>query len=223
VGFFYTIVGWFVLNDDLRSQVMKIVHEDKDALGHYRDSWCFPEIGGGYSRVAFYGSTVRDSAVADIKTQMARIAHDSRSTDGEDSDFVEGLIHVTAEDRSCRLIWRIADGQLSEREEEPNQQSAPREIRLHEISRGVGEILHYLWDPIGVAGIVGARDEYDSYSSVVTGMLMRGANEAEISSYLTATATETMGLAERQSRDADIAKLLIKHFADLDAHYRAEN
>jgi hypothetical protein len=125
VGLFYTVVGWLELNDDLRNHVMKIVHEDKEALGHYRDSWHFPEIGGGYSRFAFFGCTVRDSAVADVRNQLQHIARDSRSSDGEDTDFAEGLFHVTAEDHSRRLIWSIADGQLAEKEERPNQRLEP--------------------------------------------------------------------------------------------------
>ena len=68
-------------------------------------------------------------------------------------------------------------------------------IRLYEISRRVGEVMHDLWDPIGVSQEPYARDEYDAYVPVVTGMLMRGAGETEIASYLTRTSTETMGLS----------------------------
>ena len=32
-----------------------------------------------------------------------------------------------------------------------------------ELYRRVDEVLHYLWDPIGVAGIPEARDEYYGY------------------------------------------------------------
>ncbi len=36
-----------------------------------------------------------------------------------------------------------------------------------ELYRRTDEVLHYLWDPIGVAGIPEARDEYHSYLPVV--------------------------------------------------------
>jgi hypothetical protein len=32
-----------------------------------------------------------------------------------------------------------------------------------ELYRRTDEVLHYIWDPIGVAGVPEARDEYDSY------------------------------------------------------------
>ena len=34
---------------------------------------------------------------------------------------------------------------------------------LEEFNRRSDEVLHYLWDPIGVAGTVMARDEYTGY------------------------------------------------------------
>jgi len=33
----------------------------------------------------------------------------------------------------------------------------------NELRQRTDEVLHYLWDPIGVAGAPGARDEYWSY------------------------------------------------------------
>jgi hypothetical protein len=35
----------------------------------------------------------------------------------------------------------------------------------------VDELLHYIWDPIGIAASTGARDEYDSYVPTVVKML----------------------------------------------------
>jgi hypothetical protein len=32
-----------------------------------------------------------------------------------------------------------------------------------ELYRRTDEILHYIWDPIGIGGSPGARDEYDDY------------------------------------------------------------
>ena len=37
--------------------------------------------------------------------------------------------------------------------------------------RAIGEILHYVWDPIGIAGVPQARDEYDSYVAQVKAQL----------------------------------------------------
>ena len=41
----------------------------------------------------------------------------------------------------------------------------------------VDEVLHYLWDPIGVSGVPAARDEYESYAGVVFSMVKRQASE----------------------------------------------
>lgn len=54
------------------------------------------------------------------------------------------------------------------------------EINAHEVAHRIGEILHYLWDPIGVRGIPEARDEYDSYVAHVGALLERGGGKRDI-------------------------------------------
>jgi hypothetical protein len=60
--------------------------------------------------------------------------------------------------------------------------------------RRVDEVLHYVWDPIDVAGSPEARDEYDSYAHHVFSMLIRGVPSTEIAQFLITTETEAMGL-----------------------------
>jgi hypothetical protein len=67
-----------------------------------------------------------------------------------------------------------------------------------ELYRRVDEVLHYLWDPIGVSGVPEARDEYDSYSPHVFSLLVRRANAQEIADFLDHTATQTMGLSDTE-------------------------
>jgi len=50
------------------------------------------------------------------------------------------------------------------------------------------------WDPIGVAGIPEAADEYDSYMGVVGRKLREGATADQIAAYLTDISEEYMGL-----------------------------
>jgi hypothetical protein len=71
--------------------------------------------------------------------------------------------------------------------------------------RRVDEVLHYVWDPIGVAGTPEARDEYDSYAPHVFSMLIHDASSAEIAKFLVTTETEAMGLSgsERVQERAD--------------------
>ena len=73
------------------------------------------------------------------------------------------------------------------------------------------EVLHYMWDPIGVAGVPEARDEYDSYATHVFSLLIREAPSHEIADYLLATETEAMGLALSEAsrqRASDVTEAL---------------
>lgn len=86
--------------------------------------------------------------------------------------------------------------------------------------RAIDEVLHYVWDPIGVRGIPQARDEYHGYLPQVFGMLRDKAEESTIAAYLTSVATARMGLPARPDRDLDVARILLdwKEFAlDQDA------
>lgn len=58
----------------------------------------------------------------------------------------------------------------------------------------VDEILHYVWDPIGVAGVAEARDEYDSYVPQVVRMLFDGKEEKEIAQFPYSMEGDRMGL-----------------------------
>lgn len=60
----------------------------------------------------------------------------------------------------------------------------------------VRRVLMAQWDPIGVAGVAAAADEYDGYASRAYVMLVdENASGAAIADYLLTVATERMGLA----------------------------
>lgn len=67
----------------------------------------------------------------------------------------------------------------------------PHEAELY---RRCDEILHYIWDPIGVAGAPGARDEYQSYLPFVVDLLRRGEDASAIATYLLRIEQEAIGL-----------------------------
>ena len=48
------------------------------------------------------------------------------------------------------------------------------------IFQRVDEVLHYIWDPIGVSEIPVARDEYHSYTPQVFSLLLKGATAKDI-------------------------------------------
>jgi hypothetical protein len=77
-----------------------------------------------------------------------------------------------------------------------------------ELLRITGEILHYIWDPIGVAGIPQARDEYDGYVGPVFTLLRSGASDLEISAHLEQIVETRMGLPSRKERSDEAASAL---------------
>ena len=68
------------------------------------------------------------------------------------------------------------------------------EPHQNELYRRVDEVLSYLWDPIGVAGIPGARDEYHGYLPHVFSMLVNGSAAGAIADYLNQVVGDRMGM-----------------------------
>lgn len=91
-----------------------------------------------------------------------------------------------------------------------------RELELH---RRVDEVLHYLWDPIRVAGVPQARDEYDTYVPEVVKLLLQdhdGSGHA-VAAYLRWVATEHMGVGCDDEHDREVIDVLLEwkaHWAD---------
>jgi len=72
----------------------------------------------------------------------------------------------------------------------------------------VSEVLHYIWDPIGVSGVPQARDEYDGYVEPIFTLLRSGAEAPEISAHLLHVADERMGLPDRKEQSDTAASVL---------------
>jgi len=75
--------------------------------------------------------------------------------------------------------------------------------------RAVDEVLHDVWDPIGVSGVPHAREEYLGYLPDVLGLLLNGATEKSIATYLGEVVTNRMGLSANPSHDREVASALI--------------
>jgi hypothetical protein len=65
------------------------------------------------------------------------------------------------------------------------------------------------WDPIGVAGIPDASDEYDGYAMHVFTMLHQGADPNAIAEYLHWAETDHMGLSHASGRSRRIAEEVV--------------
>ncbi len=75
--------------------------------------------------------------------------------------------------------------------------------------RRVDEVLHYLWDPIGVSHAPGASDEYYSYLPQVFALLQQGHNEKVIAEYLGQVTSLSMGMDKNDVHDLEIARILL--------------
>lgn len=75
----------------------------------------------------------------------------------------------------------------------------------------VDEVLHCLWDPIGVRDNPAARDEYSSYVRHVCNMLKDDASVDQISKHLGIIKTMSMGMPASWNNESDkeVASILI--------------
>lgn len=80
------------------------------------------------------------------------------------------------------------------------------------LSIRVSEILHYVWDPIGIKDVPQCRDEYDAYLPGVMSLLEDGAGADQISLYLGDIVTEKMGLVRNPSKEEIAARIIINYF-----------
>lgn len=71
----------------------------------------------------------------------------------------------------------------------------------------IGEVLHYIWDPIGISEFSAARDEYDMYVPQVFDLLLNGAKADEIADLLNRIEEEQIGLTANRQRAEKAAVL----------------
>ena len=77
-----------------------------------------------------------------------------------------------------------------------------------DLRQRVDEVLHCIWDPIGVSGVPEARDEYAGYVLPVVGLLNSGESAETIAKYLFDVVTDRMGLTGNLAHDREVAEVL---------------
>lgn len=82
----------------------------------------------------------------------------------------------------------------------------PQEMKLY---RQIDEILHYIWDPIGIAGVAEARDEYSSYLPQVFQLVLKNNDKNKIASYLIEIETNRMGATANKEFALNVAEILL--------------
>ena len=78
-----------------------------------------------------------------------------------------------------------------------------------ELYRRVDEIVHFVWDPIGIAGNPYARDEYKSYLTAIFGRVKAGDIDA-IVEYMRWIAGDRMGLIFDEERARKAAERMLE-------------
>ena len=78
-----------------------------------------------------------------------------------------------------------------------------------ELYQRADEVLHYVWDSIGISGTPQARDEYDAYLAQVFGMLVESKGKHAISSYLVKVEEERMGLTPSAVQAMRVEEVLL--------------
>ena len=74
----------------------------------------------------------------------------------------------------------------------------------------IDEVLHYLWDPIGISDTPEARDEYYDYAAHVFSLCKSKASKSDIANYLSYVVNERMGLSRGSEHDLKITDIILE-------------
>ena len=80
----------------------------------------------------------------------------------------------------------------------------------NELYKRVDEVLHYVWDPIGVTGSPYARDEYYSYLPKVFSLHLETEDGKDITDYLMDVAHNAMALSPSRDKAEEVADILME-------------
>ena len=78
-----------------------------------------------------------------------------------------------------------------------------------ELFRRIDEVVHYIWDPIGVSDTAYARTEYQSYVPQIFGRVKAGDWES-IVEYMKLVATDHMGIGFDEKRAKQAVELMLE-------------
>lgn len=76
------------------------------------------------------------------------------------------------------------------------------------LHRHTDEVLHYLWDPIGISDIPQARDEYTSYVPKVVEKLLNGDDAEAIARHLDTISDESIEFGTNHAKSLRCAEIL---------------
>lgn len=80
----------------------------------------------------------------------------------------------------------------------------------------IDEVIHYIWDPIGIAYEPGARDEYHSYLPTIYKLVTTNSSNVTIAEYLDKIQSENMGLPPGLTQNIKVSNILLEWAKFLD-------
>lgn len=119
MGVYVSVRGWIECNREQWPLVTaEILSFHQKTLSHLANSWSLPNTGGGYSRFVFFGCTIRESEVEDLKSLFVHLASTS-TRDGECIDHLDGLFTISHElcEEHAGMFWILESGRFTECEE----------------------------------------------------------------------------------------------------------
>ncbi len=85
------------------------------------------------------------------------------------------------------------------------------EAKEKELWTRVDEVLHYLWDPIGISDAPQARSEYSSYLPQVFKRVLNQDSKESTAKYLVSIETDFIGLSGNKTKALDVAETLLAY------------
>ena len=82
--------------------------------------------------------------------------------------------------------------------------------KLRELEQRIDEVLYYVWDPIGVSDIPGARGEYSSYTATILKYVLEE-DITKVAKQLGKIESDSMGLLIAQEKNLNVAEQLIEY------------
>lgn len=78
-----------------------------------------------------------------------------------------------------------------------------------ELYARISEVLHYIWDPIGVADIPNARNEYNSYLPHLFRLVIKNNDVGEVAKYLNMVQSKKIGLGSNLKKCKEVAIIIV--------------
>jgi len=93
---------------------------------------------------------------------------------------------------------------------------SPKDNALY---KSTDEVLHYIWDPIGVSDSPYARDEYYSYLPQVFNMIQSNEKAEVIVEYLVSIEEQSLGLTPNKKGAIEVVDILNEYKDKYDEEY----